>query len=54
VRFAFIATEKAAFPVALMCRMLAVSRAGFSAWRQRPVAPRTYQKQVLAVAVAAI
>jgi putative transposase len=54
VRFAFIATEKAAFPVALMCRMLAVSRAGFYAWRQRPVAARTRQDRVLAVAVAAI
>jgi len=54
VRFAFIETEKACFPVALMCRMLAVSRAGFYAWRRRPVAARTRQDQVLAVAVAAI
>lgn len=54
MRFAFIETEKAGFPVALMCRMLAVSRAGFYAWRRRPVAVRTRQDQVLAVAVAAI
>ena len=54
MRFAFIETEKACFPVALMCRVLAVSRAGFYAWRRRPVAVRTRQDQVLAVAVAAI
>lgn len=54
MRFAFIAAEKARFPVALMCRLLAVSRAGFYAWRQRPMAARTRQDQVLAVAVATI
>jgi transposase InsO family protein len=54
VRFAFIETEKACFPVTLMCRMLAVSRAGFYAWRRRPAAARTREDQVLAVAVAAI
>lgn len=54
MRFAFIAAEKACFPVALMCRLLAVSRAGFYAWRQRPVAPRTRQNETLAAVVAAI
>jgi putative transposase len=54
VRFAFIETEKACFPITLMCRMLAVSRAGFYAWRRRPMAARTREDQVLAVAVAAI
>jgi putative transposase len=54
VRFAFIAAEKARFPVALMCRLLAVSRAGFYAWRKRPMAARTRQDQVLAIAVATI
>ncbi len=54
MRFAFIETEKACFPVALMCRILAVSRAGFYAWRRRPVAVRTREDRVLAVAVAAI
>jgi len=36
VRFAFIAEEKAAFPVRLLCRTLQVSRAGFYAWQGRP------------------
>ena len=54
MRFAFIAAEKACFPVALMCRILAVSRAGFYAWRRRPPARRTCQDRTLAVAVAAI
>jgi len=40
VRFAFIAEEKAAFPVRLLCRTLQVSRAGFYAWQGRPPAPR--------------
>ena len=54
MRFAFIAAEKACFPVALMCRVLAVSRAGFYAWRRRPVARRIDQDGVLAVRIAAI
>jgi putative transposase len=54
VRFAFIEVEKAKFPVALMCRVLKVSRAGFYAWRWRPAAPRTRQDQALAAVVASI
>jgi hypothetical protein len=46
VRFSFIETEKACFPVTLMCRMLAVSRAGFYAWRRRPAAARTRQELI--------
>jgi len=40
VRFRFIAAEKAAFPVRVLCRTLQVSRAGFYAWQARPPAPR--------------
>ena len=36
VKFAFIAAEKAAFPVRVLCRTLEVSRAGFYAWQARP------------------
>ena len=43
MRFAFIEEEKSSFPVALMCRVLKVSRAGFYAWRSRPAATRTRQ-----------
>ena len=42
MRFAFIAVEKAAFPVGLLCRTMGVSRAGFYAWQGRPPAARRY------------
>jgi putative transposase len=35
VRFAFIAVEKASYPVRMLCRVLDVSRAGFYAWQGR-------------------
>jgi transposase InsO family protein len=54
VRFAFIATEKACYPVALMCRVLQVSRSGYYAWCQRPAAARTLKDQNLALEVATI
>jgi putative transposase len=54
VRFAFIATEKASYPVVLMCRVLQVSRSGYYAWCKRPPAPRTLRDQTLALEVAAI
>jgi len=54
MRFAFIAAEKACYPVALMCRVLQVSRSGYYAWCQRPPAPRTLEDQTLALEVAAI
>jgi len=53
VRFAFIETEKACFPVMLRCRVLQVSRSGFYAWRERPAAQRNRQDQTLGLSVAA-
>jgi len=54
VRFAFIAAEKAAFPVTVLCRILAVSRAGFYAAQARPVPGRARGDAQLAVEIAAI
>ena len=54
MRFAFIAEEKAAFPVRLLCRTLQVSRAGFYAWQGRPPAPRVRADERLGLEIAAI
>src|ERR1700719_3901957 len=51
VRFCFIATEKACYPVTLMCRVLQVSRSGYYAWAKRPAAERRRQDQRLTLEV---
>jgi hypothetical protein len=43
----FIATERAHYPVALLCRLLQVSRRGFYAAQQRSAAPCTLQDETL-------
>ena len=53
MKFAFIAREKATYPVDLLCSVLGVSRAGFYATQGRPVAARRQEDQQLAVHVAA-
>jgi len=54
VRFAFIATVKACYPVALMCRVLKVSRSGYYAWSKRPASRHIQEDQRLGLEVAAI
>jgi transposase InsO family protein len=49
VRFAFISTEKAGFPVRVLCRALEVTRSGYYAWTQRPLAARTQRDQQLII-----
>ena len=53
MRFRFVAAEKAHYPVALLCRCLAVSRPGFYAWQCRPPSARAQADRRLAVDVAA-
>lgn len=54
MKFAFIALEKAAFPVELLCCTLGVSRAGFYAWQGRSPAARAVADDRLGLEVAAI
>ena len=54
MKFAFIQAEKADFPVATLCRVLGVSRAGFYAWQQRAESPRAGEDRRLAVEIATI
>lgn len=54
MKFAFIAAEKASYPVRVLCRTLEVSRAGFYAWQTRPPAPRTQADQRLGLEIQAI
>ena len=54
MRFGFVETEKARYPVALMCRVLEVSRSGFYVWRERPASPRARADQRLTLEVSAI
>jgi transposase InsO family protein len=54
VRFRFIATEKAQFPVRLLCRTLQVSRAGFYAWQDRAPSTRDQVDDRLGLEIAAI
>ena len=53
MRFQFVAAEKAHYGVALVCRCLAVSAAGFYAWHRRRPSDRADADQRLAVAIAA-
>ena len=53
MRFAFVAVEKAWYPVRLLCRCLEVSRAGFYAWQRRPISARKQEDAQLCVEIAA-
>jgi transposase InsO family protein len=54
VKFAFIAVEKAHYPVDVLCDVLEVSRSGYYAWTKREVPARAKADAHLAVTIAAV
>jgi putative transposase len=53
VKFAFISEEKVAFPVAVLCRLLAVSPSGYYISQGRPVSPHRRRDKDLSARVTA-
>ena len=53
VKFAWIAAEKACFPVAKLCRALDMSLSGFYAWHTRPESAHAQRDQQLRVLIRA-
>src|SRR5207344_367101 len=51
VRFAFVQTEKAAVPIATLCRALKISRSGFYGWQGRPESAHSQRDRQLGVLV---
>jgi putative transposase len=54
VRYRFIDSQAGQHPIGLLCRVLAVSRAGYYAWRKRPPSQRTMANQKLQQAMWAV
>jgi len=53
VRFGFIQTEKATYPVRVLCRTLKVSASGFYAWCRRGLSDRAQEDAALKVEIRA-
>ena len=53
MRYRFIEVEKATYSIALMCRVLQVSRGGYYAWRMRPESARSRSDRKLLVDIRA-
>ena len=51
MKYAFIAAQLSAYPVARACQALGVSEAGYHAWKTRPEAPRTIATRALVVLI---
>jgi len=53
MKFAFIAEDEVAFPVAVLCRVLDVSPSGYYAWARRPASARADRDEELGASVRA-
>ena len=51
MKYEFIRTHCKRFPVARLCRVLAVSRSGFHAWLTRPASERVKANRQLLIAI---
>jgi transposase InsO family protein len=54
VTFAWIEERRSQYPVAVLCRVLGVSRAGYYAWRTRPPSDTARRRDRLADAIRAV
>lgn len=54
MRYHFIEQERSNYGVALLCRVMQVSRGGFYAWRRRPMSERAKQDEALINQIRAI
>ena len=51
MRYAFIEDHRATWPIAIQCRVLAVSRSGYCEWRRRPKSERAQRRESLTVQI---
>lgn len=54
MRFAFVKEHRGAYPVAVLCEVLRVSRSGYYAWLNRPASARAERREELAGQVRAV